>query len=92
MVVLLLLSGIQDITEEVCSAVMLHIPTGVFRLVRKIAKKKTIGFTFVCPSVWNNWAPTKRIFYEILYFDVLEKSVEKIQVSLNFDKNNGYFT
>ena len=38
--VVLLLNGIKHMTEEVCSAVMLHIPTGVFRLVRRIAGGK----------------------------------------------------
>ena len=67
--VVLLLNGIKHMTEEVCSAVMLHIPTGVFRLVRKIAGgKKTISCVmFVCPSLWNNWAPTERIFMK---FDI----------------------
>jgi hypothetical protein len=47
----------------------------------------------VCPSVrmdqlrsqWTN-------FYKLLYFNVFRKSVEKIQVSFNYDKNNGHFT
>ena len=45
----------------------------------------------VCPSAWNNSAPTGRIFMK---FDiwVLFEIVEKIQVSLKSDKNNGYFT
>jgi hypothetical protein len=31
-------------------------------------------------------------FDEILLFDLFEKCVEKIQVSLKSDQNNGYFT
>jgi len=31
-------------------------------------------------------------FHEILYLSSFRKSVEKIQVSLKSDKNNGYFT
>jgi len=31
-------------------------------------------------------------FYEILYFSILRKSVEKVQVSLKSDENKGYFT
>jgi hypothetical protein len=31
-------------------------------------------------------------FHEILYLSIFRKSVEKIQVSLKSDKNNGYFT
>ena len=46
----------------------------------------------VRPSSWNNSAPTGRIFIK---FDVwllfFRKYVEKIQVSLKNDKNNGYF-
>jgi len=30
-------------------------------------------------------------FHEILHLSVFEKYVEKIQVSLKYDKNNGYF-
>jgi hypothetical protein len=36
-------------------------------------------------SHWTN-------FYKILYLSIFWKSVEKIQVSLKSDKNNGYFT
>ena len=31
-------------------------------------------------------------FHEILYVSICRKSVQKIQVSLQSDKNNGYFT
>jgi len=31
-------------------------------------------------------------FYEILYLSIFRKSVEKIQLSLKSDKNNGYRT
>jgi len=31
-------------------------------------------------------------FHEIWYLSIFRKSVEKIQVSLKSDKNNGYFT
>jgi hypothetical protein len=31
-------------------------------------------------------------FHEIWYFRILLKSVEKIQVSLQLDKNNSYYT
>ena len=50
----------------------------------------------VCPSVrpparTNNSAPTGRIFVKFNIW-VFRKSVEKIQVSLQSDKNNGHFT
>jgi hypothetical protein len=38
----------------------------------------------VCPH-WTD-------FHESLHFWIFRKSVEKIQVSLKSDKNNGYFT
>jgi hypothetical protein len=46
---------------------------------------------YVCPSAWNNSAPTGRIFMK---FDiwVFRTSVEKIQVSLKSEKLNGCFT
>ena len=51
-------------------------------------RKETPSFVvYVCPSVrpsgWNNSAHTKRNFM---------KFVEKIQVSLKCNKNNGYYT
>jgi hypothetical protein len=57
-------------------------------------RKATIKFTKpVLPSarmeqLGSHWAG----FHEILYLRILPKSVEKIQVSLQPDKNNGYFT
>jgi len=39
-----------------------------------------------CLFVCSHWMD----FYEIWYLNILQKSVEKIQVSLNSDKNNGY--
>ena len=33
-----------------------------------------------------------RDFHEIRYFNIFPKSVDKIQVSLKYDKNDGYFT
>jgi hypothetical protein len=54
--------------------------------------KATISFVMsVCPSVWNNSAPTGQISMKFdiwVFFEI----VEKIQVSLKSDKNNGYFT
>jgi hypothetical protein len=63
-----------------------------FRRVRKIARSD-YKLRHVCPSVrmeqrGSHWTD----FDEILYLCFLRKSVEKIQVSLKCDKNNGYFT
>jgi hypothetical protein len=44
------------------------------------------------PSVWKNSAPTGRIFMKFHICIFFRTSVEKIQVSLISDKNNGYFT
>jgi hypothetical protein len=42
-------------------------------------------------SAGNDAAPIGRIFMKF-YLSIFFKSVEKIQVSLKSDKNNGYFT
>jgi len=39
-----------------------------------------------------SWINKRRGFYEIQYLSVFRKSVEKIQISLKSDKNNGHFT
>ena len=54
----------------------------------KLQKATTSYVMSVCP----HGTPTGRIavkFYILIFF---EKSVEKIQVALKSDKNNGYFT
>jgi len=56
---------------------------GAFAKLRKATINFVVSFV---PSAWSNSAPTGRIFMK------LEKSVKKIQVSLESDKNNGYFT
>jgi len=51
-------------------------------------RKATISFVMpVCPHGCH-WTD----FHEILYSSIFRKSVVKIQVSLQSDKNNGYFT
>jgi uncharacterized membrane protein YhaH (DUF805 family) len=62
----------------------------IFRRVRKTAKS---GYNLrrVCPSVWNNSAPTGRIFVKFYIWVFFWEYVENIQVSLKSDKNNGYF-
>jgi hypothetical protein len=67
----------------------------IFRRVRNIAKKRLLASS--CLSVrlsvrmeqlgfqWTD-------FREIWHLSILRKSVEKIQVSLKSDMNNGYFT
>jgi hypothetical protein len=61
---------------------------GEFAKLRKV----TVSFVMsVRPSVWNNSAPTERLVMKF-NLKLFRKSVEKIQVSLKSDKNNGYFT
>jgi len=65
----------------------------IFRCVRKIAKIYHLlrhVSQSVRPSAWNNSAPTGRIFMKFDFWVFFEKSVQKIQVSLKSDKNNGY--
>jgi len=60
-------------------------------------RKSKINFVIsvglsVRPSTWNNSATFGRIFfYENLYSSIYRKSLEKIQVPLQSDKNNWYF-
>ena len=68
----------------------------VFKHFRKISKSN-----YQLPNVCLSLCPSVRMeqlgshwtdFHEILYLDILGKTVEKIQVSLKPDKNTGYFT
>jgi hypothetical protein len=61
-----------------------HLKNVVFRRVRKVPKINYL--------LHHNSAPTRTDLYEISYVSVYRKSVEKIQVWLKYDKNNGYFT
>ena len=66
----------------------------IFRHARRTAKSDLASSCLsVCPSVrvellGFHWTD----FHEILYPNIFRKSVERIQVSLKLDKNNGYFT
>jgi hypothetical protein len=56
-------------------------------------RKATIGFVMsVRPSAWNNSAPTRRIFTKFDIRIFFRKLVQKIQVSLKFNKNDGFCT
>ena len=59
--------------------------------VRKIVKSD-YWFRRVCPSAWNNGAPTRRIFMKFYSCVFFRKSFERIQVSFKSDKHKGYFT
>ena len=63
----------------------------VFRRFRKVAKQDDSFVTSVRPSVHmqqldSHW----KDIHEIWYLSILRKSVDNIQVSLNFEKNNTY--
>ena len=67
----------------------------IFRCFRKTAKSDYYVLRvrlFFRPAAWNNSAPTGRILMKLNIWDFFLKFVEKIQVSLKSDKNNGYFT
>ena len=57
-----------------------------FRRVRNISKSK-YQLCHVCLSPGSCWMD----FHKILHLSIFRKSVEKIQVSLKYDKNNRYF-
>jgi hypothetical protein len=62
--------------------------SGLWAFYGAFAKSQKVSITFIMsvrPSYWTD-------FYEIWYLDFFRKSVEKIQVSLKPDKNNGHFT
>ena len=46
----------------------------------------------VCPSAWNNSAPTERIFTKFDILGFFENLSGKIQVPVKSDKNKVYFT
>jgi hypothetical protein len=66
----------------------------LFTFVGAFAKPRNTTIRFVmsvCPYIKQfgcHWTS----FYEILYLNIFQKSVDKIQVSLKSDKNNGYLT
>jgi len=60
----------------------------------KLRKGTLISVMYVCPSAWNNSAPTGPVFtkfYVLVIFANLSQKIN-IQVSFKFGKNNGYFT
>jgi len=87
-------SGEGNITQRIETVhTILHSCTfiGLFGAFAKL-RRETISFVIsVCPSAWNNSAHIELTFME---FDmsIFRKTVEKIQVSLKSEKNNGYFT
>ena len=72
-----------------------------FQALFTVLLKTIIGFILcvvcpsiplsVCPSTWNNSAPTEPNFIKFLYSKLFLKFVEKNQFLLKPDTNNGYF-
>jgi len=55
--------------------------------------KDTVSFVMsLSVFVWNISAPTGQIYMKYDIWCIFRKYVEKIQVCLKSDKNNGYFT
>jgi hypothetical protein len=60
--------------------------------LRKISISFVISGPSVHPPAWKSFAPIGRIFMKLKFWVSFEKSVEKIQVSIQFYKHNEYFT
>jgi len=59
----------------------------------KLQRVTTSFIVSVCPSVYaEQLGFHRKDFHEILYQSIFPKSVKTIQVSLNCNKNNRYFT
>jgi hypothetical protein len=54
----------------------------------KLPKATALSCPSIRPPAWNNSALTERIFVSLSIF---QKSIEKIKLSLQPDKNNVYF-
>ena len=58
-------------------------------------RKVTIGFVMsarpVRPPTWSISTPTGPILMKFYVLSIFRKSIEKFQVSLKSDTNNGYF-
>jgi len=56
-------------------------------------RRATISFVMsICPSASKQLGYHRTDFHEIRYLRIRRKTVQKIQVSLEPDKNKGYFT
>jgi hypothetical protein len=65
----------------------------VLRRPRKIAKSDyQLCHVSVCPTTRNNSPLTVRISIKFVIWVFFVKFLEEIQVSLKYDKNNGYLT
>jgi len=72
-------------------AITTHFKINFLGMFAKLPKTTSNFVMPVCPSVCmeklgSHW----KDFHEILYSTIFQKPVEKMQVSLKSDKNNGY--
>jgi hypothetical protein len=69
--------------------VFFHPFLGAFAKLRKstISFVMSVRLSVRMGHVCSNWTD----FLENLYLDIFRKSVAKVQVSLKYGKNNGYF-
>ena len=67
-----------------------HIILGAFRKLRKVTTSyvRSVGPSDRMEQLGSHWTD----FHEIRCFSIFRKSLEKIQVSLQSDKNKYYFT
>ena len=63
----------------------------LFRRFREIPKICHICPSVLLPDCMEQLCSQRKDFHGILYLNIFRKYVEKIQVSLKSDKNNGYF-
>ena len=88
---------VNTCTYEISATIVLN--TDYFTLCNfqplsvELRKETISSFMSVRPSSHTEQFGSHRTeFYEIWYFGIFPKSVEKVQVLLESDKNNGYFT
>ena len=83
---------ISDNFENVYDWRLRHFTFSQFLGASAKLRKAIISF-FMCQSVRMGQLGSHRTdFHEIWYLNIFRKSVDKIQVSLKSDKNNGYIT
>jgi len=78
------------VLPAVCGCLVTRL--AIFMLGAFAKLRKARSCPSVLPSVHMELGSHRSDFHEILYLRIFRKSVEKIQVSLKSDKNNGYFT
>jgi hypothetical protein len=84
-------SGVKQYKNFETVAVHCAVRTELFLARSEKCEKRLLAssyLSFRMEQLGSHWTD----FHEILYLRIFRKYVEKIQVSLKSDKNNGYFT